>query len=382
MRPRPKAARTLTAIGGAGLAGLAMLAAPAFAFEEAPPRERPAAPEAAAPETPPAPNDEGDDAKNAVDAVTERVQELADRIGKQAEPVTDEIRKTVGDAFSTLADALKTDDASSDDVASALERARDQVLNALQEGGSINKSAREALRKARDEVRDDLEKSRDQAGDALRRRYKAETQRLGEKVDDARAKARAAADDLADSTEEVERKIEKAFRDDPAVADLYKLRDDLQDRLAKASETARSKTDPVLKELKARLDETKAEIAARWKESYDDLRDKALGEAEAEGSDPDVSQADGRVRDLQRQLRDAQRALQDARGRRRGDRKIAPLRGRVGPVRIGPDRDAERSDSKTDDRIDALESKMDRVLKALEGLTTDKPKDQAESDDE
>lgn len=346
MRSHPKATRITAAIGSAGLLGLAFLAAPALglADEDGPPREQPASP------APPARDGEE---PGAVDEMSRRARELAERLGKQAEPVADELRKAIGDAAANLGDVLKRDDVSADDVRAAVERARDQLLRAFEEGGSIDRSAREAIRKAREEVRGDLEKSRDDARHALRRRYDSERERL-----------RDAAGQIRD---EVERKVESAFRDDPAVAELKARRDELRGQLDRLEREGRSKDDPDRKELKARLDETVAEYSRLWRERYDDLRaraEAALGSGDKDETKDEPAESDEashRIRELQQQLREAQRELQRS---RRPDAE-APRDKRPGP-------DAGR-------RLDALESKMDRVLKALEGLTADrKPEAEAE----
>jgi beta-lactamase regulating signal transducer with metallopeptidase domain len=193
---------------------LAAIATDGPASAEAAPAGRPADLQAQEPSEPRADRPDGASRQQeAAERLQKRLTELGDKLVKDLGPLGEEVRKALENAANEVSDTLKKEDLSGDDIRNALERARDQVRKAFETGGPVEKEAREAFEKARRDMRESVENAhRELRETMLSRREEAEKQSLrDERSKDEPGEAQSPAEDLEKARSEV-RKMEQELR--------------------------------------------------------------------------------------------------------------------------------------------------------------------------
>ena len=151
--------------------------------------------------------------QEAADRLQTHLKELGDKLVKDLGPLGEEVRKALGNAASELSDSLKKEDLSSDDVRNAIDRARDQMRKAFEAGGPVEKEARDAFENARRDMRQSVETARQDLQETMRlRREEAEEPLLRDgPPNEEPGEAQAPAEDLEKARSEV-RKMEQELR--------------------------------------------------------------------------------------------------------------------------------------------------------------------------
>lgn len=229
--------------------------------------------------------------------------ELAERLGRDLEPLGDAVRQSLARALGEIQGALRKDQMSADDLREALERSRDAMEKSLREGGEIDRGLREAAERARKDWAEAMDRNLDDAAripDEMRKRMNEDFERH-------RKEAQSRAEQQRKSVEQLRKEMERR-----------------QSEMRREAERRRES-------LRARRAERK------------DARSRPEGRPEADREALDTAHRE--IRELQNQLREANERIEQL------QRRPTPTRPEASDARL---RDLERKMERLLDEFRAL----------------------------
>jgi beta-lactamase regulating signal transducer with metallopeptidase domain len=272
----------------------------------------------------------------------QRLKDLIDVIRRELGPSFDEIQKALEKAVDDLHQALKKEDVSAEDLRKSLEKSYEDIRQALSKSGPVDKELRQAWERSRGELRQRWAQSREEMRKEMREQVEAARQRqqdsarrlresrdagrrLPEAGDAAKSQDRSAQDELTNAQREVRELQQQLNR---ATRRLVEL----QRRQAQRSAAARRSGEP----------------SANRTPDRDPNATSSRGDSDAGSA---RSPSGTRVPATPRQATPP------------SDRTPSPPRGE-----LPPDARVRNRNLEYDRRFRELDNKLDRLLKELEKL--------------
>jgi len=198
-----------------------------------------------------------DKGRDTAERFEQRVKDLIGIIGKELEPIGDELHKALEKSADDLHRALEKENVSVDDLRKSLEKSYDEIRQALSKGGPVDKELREAWERSHEELRQKWLRSREEMRQELRERVEAARRRQREfgraardsrdqgrpepeKGDAAKSQERAGPDELENARREVRELQQQLVRANRRLMEL-------QRREAQRNAPSRRSGDPFAK---------------------------------------------------------------------------------------------------------------------------------------
>ncbi len=223
----------------------------------------------------------------------DEADKLAERLGKDFEPLGDAVRRSLARALGEIQGVLKKDQMTADDLQKALERSRDEMEKSLREGGAIEKGLREAAERARKDVAEAMDRGLDDAAripDEMRKRMNEDYERH-------RKEAQSQAEQHRKSMEQIRKEMEN--RQSEMRREMERRREALRARRTERKD-ARSRPEDRPEPDRETLDAARREI----RELRDQLRaaNERIEQLQRRPAPARPEASDDRIRDLERKV--------------------------------------------------------------------------------
>jgi len=140
-------------------------------------------------------DDKDDDAKKDKDNDTaqrleEQIKDLIGKLGKELEPVGEEIRKALEQAVREVHQSLEKEGVSVEELRRALEKSYAELRGAVEKGGPVNEEMRKAMERSRQEMREATERAREEMREAMEGSRKTMREAMRKRLEAARERQR------------------------------------------------------------------------------------------------------------------------------------------------------------------------------------------------
>jgi bla regulator protein blaR1 len=291
-----------------------------------------------------------DKGRSTAERIEKQLKDLVEKLGKDASPVGQEVRKALERSVSEIHGALQKDELTAEELRRAVEKSREELRKSFEPNGPVQKEMREAAERARKEMHEAMERGRHEAE---RVREEMHRQMQGMR-DEARQKAQEARERGRLSVEEAQK------------ARAYKAERDRKQAKPQAVPKVEPKPDAGDRSNRAELDAARKQIRDLQQQLESATRRlNDLQKSDARRGDAPARPAEPRAAEPRRPERPA-RPAEPARPATPAQ-KAPPAR----PARPEPPRDNLQPGRDRDDndrRFRELEDKMNRLLKELQEL--------------
>jgi beta-lactamase regulating signal transducer with metallopeptidase domain len=239
--------------------------------------------------------------REATGRIEQELKELKEKLGKDLDPVTDAVRKSLDRALEEIQQTLKKEGMTAEDLRRAVDKSRRDLQEALRRGGPVEKEVRGAAERARKDMQDAMER---QMREAMRGR-----EELKGRMEESREQQQKAAEAMRDQMRKRMEQQRQANQERQALArrEAERLRELARARVRRQQEEkkeSREKAErPKVEEKRAPDEREKADRGGPGREELDAARQE--------------------IRELQQRLREANSRLE--RLQRRETRRPLPL---------------------------------------------------------
>jgi bla regulator protein blaR1 len=280
-----------------------------------------------------------DKGRSTAERIEKQLKDLVEKLGKDASPVGEEVRKALERSVREIHSALEKDELTAEELRRAVEKSREELRKSFEPGGPVQKEMHEAAERARKEMHEAMERGRHEA-----ERVREEMHRQMEGMrDEARQKAQEARERGRKSIEEAQK------------ARAYKAERDRKQAKPQAVPKAEPKPDSGDRSNRAELDAARKQIRDLQQQLESaNRRFNELQKRDARRSEPPAQAAEPRRPERPARPAEPARPATPAR----------PTRPETPRDNLQPGRDRDDNDR----RFRELEDKMNRLLKELEEL--------------
>jgi beta-lactamase regulating signal transducer with metallopeptidase domain len=295
--------------------------------------------------------------RDVAERIEKQLKELVDKLGKDASPVGQEVRKALERSVGEIHRALEKEGMTADELRRSVEKSQEELRKSFEPGGPVQKEMRESMERARKEMHESMERGRQEAErfrEVMHRQIQEGREQLRKKAAEDREqqqKGGEALRKLAEPTQRQERRS-RAEREPIKSREMLKAetKPDAADRSNRVELDAARKQ---IRDLQQQLESATRRLNELQR------RDSRRGETPARAAEP---------RRPEPAARPAEPARPATPARAAEPRRPEPAARLARPAPDREDLQPARDRDDNDRRFRELEEKMNRLLKELEEL--------------